>query len=104
MLPAGLNFAGQNPIIRHSIPVSDERRFCFNFQQLKFNLIATASDAIDLNSSDALDFLVVRPVVRERRTLRRIRSIGFNHEDHAERLTVSLDESSPIVLDLELNR
>ena len=58
----------------------------------------------DLNSFDAVDFLTVRPVVRELRTLRRIRSIGLNHAGHAERLTVSLDESSPIVLDLQLNR
>lgn len=61
--------------------------------------------ATDFKSFDAVDFLTVRPVVRESRTLRRIRSIGLiNHEDHAEQLVVSLDASSPIVLDLQLNR
>lgn len=55
----------------------------------------------DLNSAKGGHRLVVRPVVRELRTMRRVRSIG--HADHAEQLTVSLREL-PVVLDLQLNR
>ncbi|KAI9559167.1 hypothetical protein GHT06_015956 [Daphnia sinensis] len=44
---------------------------------------------------------VVRPIVRELRTMRRVRSIGS--ADHAEQLTVSLPEL-PAVLDLQLDR
>nr|CAH0109005.1 unnamed protein product [Daphnia galeata] len=76
--------------------------FCWAKQDESLTSSSGLSD--DLNSLDAVDFLTVRPVVRELRTLRRIRSIGLNHADYAERLTVSIDESSPIVLDLQLNR
>jgi hypothetical protein len=87
--------------------IIDQNYVIAGYDKISFTWIIVnvgKSDATDLNSLDASDFLTVRPVIRESRTLRRIRSIDLYHADLAERLTVSLDESSPIVLDLQLNR